>query len=44
MYVHRSEKQANFNFVYTFSVDIEMLLLMKGANRGRNIIEQSLII
>ena len=44
MHVHCSREQAKFNFAYTFSVDIETLLLMKCVNRGRNIIEQYLII
>ena len=44
MHVYCSEEQTNFNFAYTFSVDIEMLLLMKYVNRDRNIIEQYLAI
>ena len=40
MPVHCSREQINFNFAYTFSVDIETLLLMKRVNRGKNTIEQ----
>ena len=36
--------RTSFNFAYTFSVDIKLLLRMKYVNCGRNIIEQYLII
>ena len=39
MHVHCSGEQMNFNFAYTFSADMEKLLLMKCENRGKNIIE-----
>ena len=41
MHVNCPGEQANFNFVYAFSMYIGTLLLVKCINKDRNIIEQN---